>query len=75
MKKEHGRAKKQKEPNRIKRPMKPTRRQKEVIESQGYNSKKYFVEMESDFYLYLKDRENGKRVKIDNYLIKNGGKR
>lgn len=59
----------------MKQPKKLTRTQKEIIRSHGLNEKDYMVQKESDFYLVLKHRTNGTLKRIDNYLIKNGGKR
>lgn len=52
----------------MKQAKKLTRRQKEIVYSQGYNVDEWMVRRETGFHLFLVHKETGRRVTIDNYI-------
>ena len=58
----------------MKQPKKPTRNQKEIIRSNGLNENDYMIVRESEFYIVLIHKKTCKQKRIDNYLIKGGGR-
>lgn len=44
-----------------------TRNQKEVISSHGYNATEWMLHKESEFYLYLVHKTDGRRLTVDKF--------
>lgn len=51
----------------MKQPKRPTRNQKEIINSHGLNANNWMIQKESEFYLYLINKESGKQRIIDKF--------
>lgn len=51
----------------MKQPKKPTRRHKEIIRDNMLVVNNWFVISETDFYLYIINRNNGKKKMITKY--------
>ena len=49
------------------RAVKPTRAQKEAINSYGFDCRNWLVERQPDFYIYIVHKVTNKKLKIDRY--------